>query len=281
MNKVANKISVKLLFLVISFFCLQNTLAAVGAVSTATGGSGRGAIEPVDGVLLNPATVSDLPNNNFSMNYSADEWALTVTDNGKDSYIPAAVRFVKSRTSLMDTQQMGMSFASRRWKKLAIGGTGSMMEYTNYLSSVTEQKYRQTTLDLAATYAVASNFGIGFVANKISSSDVNLAENLQVQKTLALGFSYTYFNFSRIRFDIESAPENNTDKLTYMMGIETYLNDWVVFRLGYQNNNYLGKDFVTTGVGFAGPQFGLHYAFITNTADKSEDKHLIDLGIPF
>jgi hypothetical protein len=55
----------------------------------------------------------------------------------------------------------------------------------------------------------------------------------------------------------------------------------VVFRLGYQNNQITAKDYISAGLGFSGPQFGLHYAYISNTADKSEDKHLIDLGIPF
>lgn len=266
---------------VISFVFVSQALAIVGAVSSATGGTGRGAVEPVDGILLNPATVSDLPTKNFSVNYSAEHWAMTVTDNGKDVYLPAALRFVKIHTSFIDTQQLGLSLASRRWKKFAIGGTGSMMEYTNYLSGTTEQKYRQTVLDLALTYAAAANFGIGLVANKLGSSKINLSETLQSQQTLALGMSYTYLNFARLRFDIESAPRNNTDKLTYMLGFENYINDWVVFRIGAQQNKALAKDFVTAGMGFAGPQFGLHYAYISNTADKSEDKHLIDLGFPF
>lgn len=156
-----------------------------------------------------------------------------------------------------------------------------MMEYTNYISNAAQQKYRQTTLDLAATYAVASNLGIGLVANKVGASQVDLADNLQVQKTTALGLSYTYQYFARLRFDVESAPENKTDKLVYMLGLENYLNDWVIFRLGYQNNNVVAKNYFTAGMGFSGPQFGLHYAYISNTADKSEDKHLFDLGIPF
>lgn len=268
-------------FFLTAFIFLPTTFAAVGAVSTATGGSGRGAIEPIDGVLLNPATISDLPSKHFSYNYSSDQWALTVVDNGQEAYLPAALKFIKTTNSVIDTQQLGLSFASRRWKKITVGMTVSMFEYTNYLSSTTEQKYRQTTADLAATYALATNFGVGFVANKIGSSQIDLAENLQTQKTLALGLSYTYQKFARLRFDIESAPENKTDRLVYMLGLENYLNDWVVFRLGYQNNNVLVKNYFTTGIGFAGPQFGLHYAYFSNTADKTEDKHLFDIGIPF
>jgi len=257
----------------------------VGAVSTATGGTGRGAVEAIDGVLLNPATISDLPSKNFSYNYSQDHWALSVTDNGQEVYLPAALKFIKTKTATLDTQQMGLSLASRRWSKMAFGATASMLEYTHYLSgslsSRTEKKLRQTSLDVAATLALATNLGLGFVASKVSSSPVDLAENLQIQKTLALGLSYTYQNFARLRFDIESAPDNKTDKLVYMLGLENYLNDWVIFRLGYQNNNVLSKNYFTAGVGFTGPQFGLHYAYISNNANKSEDQHLFDLGIPF
>jgi len=285
MNLLKNRMFILLVFNILGFMLAAETFAAVGAVSTATGGSGRGAVEPVDGILLNPATISDLPSQNFSYNYSENHWALTVTDNGEDVYLPAAFKFVKTKNSLLDSQQLGLSLASRRWKKIAFGGTASMIEYTNYLSNTAEQKLRQTTLDLAATYSLAQNLGLGLVANKVSSSPVDLADNLMlispIQKTTAVGLSYTYQNFARLRFDIESAPENKTDKLVYMLGLENYLNDWVVFRLGYQNNNVVSKNYFSSGLGFAGPQFGLHYAYISNTADKSEDQHLFDLAVPF
>lgn len=265
----------------LSLISAAQAFAAVGAVSTATGGSGRGAVEPVDGILLNPATISDLPNKNFTYNYSLDQWALTVADNGSESYFPAALKYIKTKNTAVDTGQLGLSVASRRWKKIAVGGTVSMVEYTNYLSNVTQEKFRQSTLDLAATYALTTNFGIGLVANKLASNSISMPENLQIQKTTALGMSYTYLNFARFRLDIESGPENKTNRLVYMTGLENYLNDWLVFRLGYQNNNVLAKNYFTAGLGFDGPQFGLHYAYIANPADKSEDKHLFDLGIPF
>ena len=156
-----------------------------------------------------------------------------------------------------------------------------MMEYTDTLTGTTAQKYRQSTLDLAATFAASTNFGIGFVANKVTSNKITLNESLQVPQTMAIGFSYTYQNFARIKFYVETAPDNRTDRLNYMLGFENYINDWVVVRMGAQQNKVLAKDYVSAGLGFAGPQFGLHYAFISNTADKTEDKHLIDLGFPF
>jgi hypothetical protein len=267
--------------LLLSLCFSQNTFAEIGAVSSATGGTGRGAVEPVDGVLLNPATITDLPHKYFSVNYSADAWALTVSDNGADSLFPAGLEFIKTTTTAVDTQQLGISFSTPRWKKIAIGGTVSMLEYTNFVTTGTEQKYRQTTFDLGATVAVSKNFGFGIVATKMASSSIDLPENLQIQKTMGAGISYTYQNFARLRFDVISGPNNTTDKLVYGVGFENYINDWLVFRLGYKTDNVVVKDYFTAGLGFAGPQFGLHYAYISNVSDKKEDKHLIDLSIPF
>ena len=66
-----------------------------------------------------------------------------------------------------------------------------------------------------------------------------------------------------------------------MAGLETYLNDWMIIRLGYQNNNVLSKNFTTAGLGFSGPQFGFHYGYLTNVSNRNEDRHTVDLGVPF
>lgn len=269
-----------LLFLsVLSFNSI--THADIGAISTATGGSGRGAVETVDGILLNPAFVAEFPTKNFSVNYSDDEWAMTVSDNGEDSYFPAALQFVNLKNATLETQKLGFSVALPRWKKLVLGTTLSMVEYTNSPTNATEFNYRQAVADMGLTYSISRDWALGFVANTVAASKVELASALQLQKTLSMGASYTYKNFARFRFDIESSVENKTDRLTYMYGLENYVNDWIIFRMGYQNNNELAKNYLTAGLGFAGPQFGLHYAYISDTKDKTDQKHLIDLGIPF
>ena len=274
------KIFILVGFITAQVFCL-NVFDAVGAVTTATGGSGRGAVEPVDGVLLNPAIISDLPMKNFSVNYSLDQQAISISDNGKDAYFPAAFVFQRLTTDTIDTKQLGISVATYRWHRLVVGANFSVIDYLDHTVPGFEHVYHQPAADLGSSLAVTDNFGMGLVFNKIASNKVDLAENLQTQKTTALGISYIFQGFARFRFDVESAPENKTDRLVYMAGMENFINDWIVIRTGYQNNNVLNKNFISAGVGFAGPQFGLHYAYISNPADKTEDKHLIDLGIPF
>ena len=273
----------KIIFLLlVSFFSISSfaVLAPPGAVSMATGGSGRGATEPVDSVLLNPSLLALLPTKFFSASYTSQQWGLTISDNGKDALFPAALAFVRSDVNDFKTQQLALALSYAYKKMISVGVNVSMLEYERS-QKLREQKYRQTAADIGVMYSPSPEFGIGFVANKISSSKVDLDESLQKQKTIGAGAQYTFANAIRFRYDMESAPDNKTDRLVYMGGIETFLNDWMIFRVGYQNNNVVAKNYSSLGLGFSGPQFGLHYAYISNVADGSDDKHSIDLGIPF
>ena len=182
----------KLFLLLILIFKMNLASAEVGAVSTATGGTGRGAVEPVDGLLLNPAMLIDFPMQNFAFNYGSDEWALTVADNGKEAYFPAALQFVSRKTSVLETQKLGFSFGLPRWKRMGFGGTLSMVEYSNYPAVNLDQKYRQGVFDFGMTWAVGKNVGFGLVANRLASTRTDLAAGLQLSKTIGMGLSYTF-----------------------------------------------------------------------------------------
>ena len=277
-NILKNLIIFSLLFLI----SIAQAIAApiIGSVSAATGGTGRGTVEPVDGVLLNPASVAQIKSKFFSFNYSKEQMGVTISDNGREALFPAAIAYVSSEKDNLKTQDIAVVLAYSVLPQLSFGTTLSMVEYVQS-GLITEQKYRQTVGDLGVSYMVTKEISLGAVSNKAFSSKSDLDPQLQKQKSIGLGGNYTYQNFVRFRFDIESAPENKTDHLIYMAGIETFLNDWIVARVGYQNNNVVAKNFVTAGVGFSGPQFGIHYAYLTNVADQNEDRHSVDLGIPF
>jgi hypothetical protein len=253
---------------------------APGSVSTATGGSGRGVAEPIDSTLLNPAAVSLLATKFLTSTYSNEQWAVTIEDNGRDALFPAALSYMRQDVDGFRTQRAGVIVGYAFKKMLAIGTNISFMEYdSNAIAG--DNKYRQTVGDVGVLLSPGEDYGVGLVAKKVASTNTDLDEALQVQQTVGLGTQYTFQRFARFRFDIESSPKNKTNRLVYMGGIETYLNEWIVFRLGYQNNNVVSKNYQTAGVGFAGPQFTLHYAYISNVADTKELQHSIDLGIPF
>lgn len=257
-------------------------LALVGAVSNATGGSGRGAVDTTDGILLNPAFLVDFPAKYLTVNYSQDDYAITVVDNGRESYFPAALEFIQTKTDQIDTRKFGVALALPRWKILTVGTTIALVEYSNILNNTgAETKYRQGVADIGLTLALTKNIGFGFVANKVGSTHTELAPSQELQKSMGMGFSYTYANFARVRFDVTTGLDNKTDNLVYMYGVENFINEWLVIRLGYQNNRVTAQDYLTGGLGFDGPQFGLHYAYVGNTGDQHDQKHLFDLSIAF
>ncbi len=269
------------IFLLLSllFFSLIATATNFnGAASNSTGGAGRGTAEPTDSLYLNPAMVSQLSSKYFSFNYAKNNWGLSIADNGREVLFPAGLQYVRKETNTLDTQQISLLLSQGFWQNFSIGANISMLEY-NLLVPV-DQKFKQTTGDIGFAF-ITDVIGIGLVANKVFSTDTDLVDALEVQKTIGLGSNYTYMNFIRFRFDIESGPENKTDRLIFMGGTETFVNDWIIVRLGYQNNNVLGRNYISGGLGFTGPQFGLNYGYISNVADKADDKHSIDLGIPF
>ena len=270
-------------FLIVAFLFTSQTLMAsaiIGSVSIATGGTGRGAIEPIDGVLLNPASVSKIKTQFFAFNYSKEQMAVTISDNGKEALFPAALAFVRTDINNLKTQDMALVLATSILPQLSLGSTISLVEYSTSINAI-EKKYRQTVADVGAAFTITKNISLGIVGYKVFASDTELEKSQQKQQMFAIGSSYTFDNFVRFRFDVESAPENKVDRLTYMAGLETYMNEWMIVRLGYQNNNVVSKNFTTAGVGFSGPQFGLHYGYLTNVSNRDEDRHTVDLGVPF
>lgn len=277
-----NKSILKFVF-IFSTLIISNLALAVpygGSVSMATGGTGRGTAEPTDSVLLNPAIVAQIPTKYFSFNYSKDQMGLIISDNGREALFPAALAFNRIELDHLQTQTIGLSLAYSPIPKLSFGLGVGLIEYS-FDNSATEQKLRQTSGDFGMTYAFHKYLAIGIVAYKAFSSKSDLDSSLQKQKSIGAGMNYTYESFARFRFDVESGPDNKMNRMIYMSGLETYMNDWIVLRMGYQNNNVLSKNFITAGLGFAGPQFGLHYAYLSNPADSDDNRHSVDLGIPF
>lgn len=263
------------------FFCdLGLATPVVGSVSTATGGTGRGTVEPTDSVLLNPAIVAQIPTKYFSFNYSKDQMGLTISDNGREALFPAALALNRIEVDHLQTQNIAVAVAYSPLAKLSFGLSAGLVEYS-FDNSTDGQKYRQTVGDFGATYAFSKAFAVGLVANKIFSSKSDVDQTLQKQRTVGFGTNYTYQNFVRFRFDVESGPDNKTDRMVYMGGLETFMNDWLIIRFGYQNNNVLAKNFTSAGLGFSGPQFAFHYAYLSNPADSDDNRHSVDLGIPF
>lgn len=258
------------------------TMAA--AVPTSTGGAGRGAIDPYGMVYLNPAAVARLRDRVFAANVGQNVFSASLIDSGAGTLLNAGLSYRQMNKVVADSnlKQFTLTVADRAFDNFTFGFNIHYFDY-KYLSETASRKFQS---DLGLTYSPSKQWIFGVTAQGYRLQDqgeeVGIMEGLEpLAVKSALGFSYIYANFVRFRLDFESENNHRWGKPAALMGLESYLNDWILWRLGYQNRSESGAQYWTTGLGFQGPKFGLHYAFIQESRGDKESRHSVDLGLPF
>jgi hypothetical protein len=157
------------------------------------------------------------------------------------------------------------------------------MGLTGILSTVkiNDLSYNQTNGNLGFFYTPTDNLGLGYVMYNVFGVKKNVPEEVRFQPKTGVGVNYIYKGFLRYRLDVLSADNNNFGKPTSMTGIETLLNEWMIFRLGYQNDILVGQELLTAGIGFNGPIFSLNYGHQGSIKGVNFDRHSIDLLFSF
>lgn len=249
-----------------------------GAVATSTGGSGRAAVEAGDSVYLNPGTLVYLRGRSLHSSFVGNDFAVSISDNDVESVLPAAFSYVQKEVPNTKYKQKDMSLTLGSFVKgkLAMGVTAHVYELVHPTGTI-----NQVNTNLGFTYVANANLGLGFVAYDIAGAKKEMPDYLQLRPRTAVGLNYVYKTFARFRFDVESANSNDWSTAKYMTGFESYLSQWVIFRLGYYQIAKSDQGFGTFGVGFSGPQFSMNYAYQERSEISEEARHSIDLVIPF
>ncbi len=264
----------------ISFFLLIHLIASTAfaqvynsSVSSATGGTGRAAVEASDGAFLNPSTLVHLKGSFLYASAAEDEFAITLTDNSAASVMPAAIGFVQKKSDLtggeMTFQDITLSlaeFAKDRW---SMGLTGHY-----YSFSVPGDSYRQINGDLGLMFTPKAHIGLGLVVYNVFGENKDIPEAFRPKTTVGAGFNYIYLTTIRFRLDA-------TSDSIFMGGLESYLNDFVIVRVGYQADTDDDRQLGTAGIAFKGPRFAINYAYQGNPQNSGDYRHSVDLEIPF
>ncbi len=288
-NRFTKIIFMSFIIFTVQLFAFQKT----GAVSGASGGGGVGALEDVDGANLNPAQIAVFSKKVFAVSASSSHLNIEMIDNGRDALFPAGVTYTKIDENHIRTEAYHLIIAYPLYtsslpklnstqnpstSELAFGVDVSLREIK---LEFLDEKYRQTVVSPGLFYQMTDSVFMGLVWKNKPLSDTDLTDSLDKNSTVALGFSYVYDKFAKTRFDIETADNEKTDFLIYKFGLETFINDWIITRIGYQNDNAHSLNYFTAGLGFAGPQFGLHYAYQSEARKTTDPLHTIDLNISF
>lgn len=258
------------------FYLIVNTASAQvynSSISAATGGTGRAAVEAGDASFLNPGTLVHLKGRQLFSSFAKDQFAVSLNDNTPESMLPAALGFVQKKSDVslgqLEESDLTLSLAEFATDKWGMGITAHHRE-----QKLPNQGYRQTNADIGLIYTPQPHIGWGLVAYNIFGEDTSAPKELRRKTSVGAGFNYIYRGTVRMRADATSESE-------FMAGLETYVNRFVISRLGYMNNTADSRQLITAGLDFKGPRFALNYAYEGNPKESGDYRHSVDLGIPF
>jgi hypothetical protein len=264
------------------------THAYVGAVSSATAETGRASVEPTDSPFLNPASLPFMKGYFFTSGFSstqnsdnarAQDFALSITDNMPETVVPTSVAFTQSKVDFASeeivSRDFRLSFGNYIIPKWAMGFG---LRYKD--DQLPQERFTQGNMNLGLLYAPNADLGLAVVAENLIGSDTKIPADRRLSPTTALGATYIYRRFVRTRLDVISASNNSWDRPIVAAGLESYMNRWLILRLGFQRRNEEKANVYSGGMGFAGPRFGIHYAYLSSPDQESLSRHSVDLAIP-
>jgi hypothetical protein len=281
------------LFLSVLFSYSQSHAAYTGAVTSAAAGAGRAVVEPTDSATLNPATIGYLRGYYFFSSASnfqttndmrGEKFALSLTDNMRDTMVPTALVYDQSMV-----KYRGDKVSAENEFRLAFGnnvtpawsfGLGLNHKRSELFYSNEVKGFNQSNMITGVLWAPNENTGLAAVFENILGADTSIPDGYRLRPLTSFGFNYNYKKFMRFKSDVISAPNNSLSQPTLAMGIESYLNKWLILRWGAKRNFLEKSNGYGLGAGFAGPKFALNYAYQVEREKEDSFAHSVDLVVP-
>lgn len=268
-----------LLVLFLSCSAFAQSFENLGSVSTSLGGAGVGAINLVDGAFNNPATFALFEQRSADLGFAKGSFRISLADNGADALFPAMLGYSQSDVDDIKVKAFYLGLAYVFSQKFSVGANFAFQES---VFPAVEDKFRQNLVDVGVVYRPNTWFSVGATVKNQPMNDTDLSDAIDDRPTQAIGFEAKYDDLVNMRGEYEVGKNTNSDQRAIIKGgLEILMNEWIQLRLGYQNNNIISQNYFTAGLGFGGPQFGLHYAYVKEAEFEKETHHSIDLAVPF
>lgn len=261
------------------FFISTPLLAFTNAANSATGGAGVAAADPGVAAFMNPAMLIHIPGRQLILNSSNYETAISLSDSSPDNVFPAALSYIKKISPFNArniSHETTFSMADFITQRLTVGAAFHFNQ-PNY----NDKSYRQVAGDLGLTYIHNDEIGAAVVVKNIANNaSADMPAAVTLKPLVIFGANYIYKSQLRIRLDLSSQEDNEFSQPLLAGGLESIINRWTVFRLGYFNDIKLKTDGWSLGFGFNGPRFSLNYAYLSGN-NVRESAQSVDLVIPF
>jgi len=257
------------------------------------GGSGRAASEPEEGVFLNPAVLPHAKKFSTALFYGdgllgegrrQNDFAISFVDNTEGIVVPGSISYLRRHRTVP-----GRSSLNEEYYQMAVG-----QFVTQHLSLGLSVRYRRVDQKVGEDYSYwggslgtlwvpSPEWGVALVYDNFAiTNDDTSPGYLEDIPEVGLGFVYLYKTIFKARFDVSQPLEKNPDKKWKVSsGIETYINNFIAFRIGGQADQASQQEFLTLGWAFLGPRLKIDYSFRQNIKDMKGRMHSVDLRVPF
>lgn len=263
----------KIISSILLFSSLSFANVPRSSVATGTGGGGVASVETGEASFMNPASLVHIQGRNFFSSFQKDLFALSLTQNDKQSVVPGALSYFSDK----EVQYFALSFADFAFRNISFG-----LSATYWQAEFNKQDKRKTAINANAgiTWTPTANFGFAFAAENMLSAPDEFEKNGRLVPTSRVGFNYLFSETFRWRLDFVTFANNRWDNWVPQTGIETYTSKWFIVRTGVSRPPGLNESW-SAGFGFDLPRFRLDYSSQWHVDGGKEQRHSVDLGVPF
>lgn len=213
--------------------------------------------------------------------FLSDGWTVGMTDNSPDNVVPAALGYhvtkkAPANQAELTAKDLRLTLAGFLTRSVSIGLTGKQQSWDQG-----SLDWQQINADFGISWIATPRLGLGLVVSDIYGARTDLPVELQTPMRTALGLNFLFREFVHLRADVVSAARNDLKRPTLLLGYESSLSQYLVFRLGYGIDHENDREFGSVGFGLTLPRFRLSYGVQARSRGDGEDRHSVDLGIPF
>lgn len=264
----------------------------IGPSSSSLGGAGRAGLSGAESVFLNPAltpliqmteVIGYYRDGQYGRGEHRNAWAVGAVDSSKEVYFPAAFHYVRLRdtgraSGAVNGEMYHLAIGKNVSDRLAVGFSGYRLKY----QVVGDRSYTQWNGSLGVLMLLSENMGFAYVLNNVAGPGSEVPTGLREDMNQGVGVYGAIAEIARLRVDVTRQERFNPDKkMAYMVGIESMMNDWFLFRAGFRRDDLRDERFYTAGLGFIGPRLKIDYAFEKNAKGAEGAVHSVDMRIPF
>lgn len=212
-----------------------------------------------------------------------EETTLAIIDNSDDVFISGGFVYSRAKNSYknlqdFDSERFHASFAQFIYHQLSMGMN------LKYMSTSVDTAEKIWDWDIGFLWNPVHDLAVGALFENLAHHSNQIPAHIRPLDRSTFGINYLLMKQFHLRADVTRVTERGADSggdWDLRTGLESYLDNWFVVRMGYEIENSQDRDFVSAGFGLVGPRLNIDYAYRKNTEFSDGALHSVDFRVPF